>query len=248
MQVIQKLKKDSIQVARPLIDLLYPRRCPVCQDIAQGGELVCIKCISKLPYVTEPVCMKCGKPIEDDTQEYCSDCERIPKHYVKGFPLYLYADPVKAGVAAMKYHNRREYADFYTEELWKRYGNIWKYIGMDAVIPVPVHAHKLRKRGYNQAELLAGPIAENLGVPMEKRLLIRVMDTSPQKELNDVQRINNLKKAFQMKENGVNLKKILLVDDIYTSGATIEACTLAMMQQGVREVYYTSVCIGHGYS
>ena len=247
MQAIQKLKKDSIQVTQPLIDLLYPRRCPVCQDIAQGEELVCAKCKEKLPNITEPTCMKCGKPIEDDTQEYCSDCERIPKHYVKGFPLYLYVDPVRDGLTAMKYHNRREYARFYTEELWRRYGRIWTCIGFDAVIPVPVHKHKLHKRGYNQAELLAEPIAEYLGISMETHMLSRIVDTPPQKELNDIQRINNLKKAFQMKENGVNLKKVLLVDDIYTSGATVEACTLAMMQQGIREVYYTSVCIGHGY-
>lgn len=235
-----------------MIDLLYPRRCPVCQDLipmpvsGRVEEFICPECRKALPYVTGPACMKCGKPVELEEQEYCSDCARIPKHYIRGFPLFLYMDPIKEGVTAMKYHNRREYAQFYTEELVQRYGDIWNRLELDAVIPIPVHSRKRRQRGYNQAELLARPIADWLDVPMIKNYLIRVVDTLPQKELNDAERINNLKRAFQIRENGVKLNKVLLVDDIYTSGATMEACTTVLLQAGVREVYYTSICIGRG--
>lgn len=211
-----------------------------------GTGLICPECRVRLPYIPEPVCMKCGKPVDDEEQEYCSDCIRLPKHYKKGYPLFLYMAPVKEGLTAMKYHNRREYAQFYADEMLSKYRPQWEAVGFDAVIPVPVHPRKLRKRGYNQAELLARLIAEGLQIRMLKDVLVRVIDTLPQKDLNDIERTNNLKRAFQIRENGVKLNKVLVVDDIYTSGATIEACTTVLLQAGVREVSYASVCIGRG--
>lgn len=191
--------------------------------------------------------MRCGKPVETEEQEYCYDCLMEEKHFVRGYPLFLYQAPVQQGITAMKYHNRREYAEFYVQELLKKYGNEWERLSFSGILPVPVHKHKRRIRGYNQAELLAGPIAEQLHIPMYSNLLIRTMDTQPQKELDDKERKKNLKRAFQVRQNEVKLNKVLLVDDIYTSGATIEACTLALLDSGVKEVYYTSVCIGRGY-
>lgn len=234
----------------PIIDLLYPRRCPVCQDIVKQNAvnpLICPECFKKLPYVQEPRCMKCGKALEREEREYCGDCTRIPKHFQKGFPLFEYTDPVKAGVAAFKYNNRREYAQFYGEELWKSFGETFAMLHPDGIVPVPVHSNKRKKRGYNQAELLAQQLSKRLEIPCYPKLLVRCLDTLPQKELNDRERLNNLKKAFIFKENDVKLKTVLLVDDIYTSGATIEACTEAMFQGGVEKVYFTSICIGRGF-
>lgn len=234
----------------PIVDLLYPRRCPVCQNIVKKNPknpLICPECEKKLPYVPEPRCMKCGKPIEQEEQEYCSDCKRIPKHFEQGFPLFQYVSPIKEGVTAFKYHNRREYADFYSEEIWKRFGTEFLSLQLDGILPVPIHRNKRRHRGYNQAELLAEHLSAKLQVPCYKKHLVRRLDTLPQKELNDKERLNNLKKAFFFKGNDVKLKKVLLVDDIYTSGATIEACTEALFQGGIETVYYTSICIGKGF-
>lgn len=234
----------------PIVDLLYPRRCPVCQGIVDNKDkhaLVCISCKEKLPYVQQPDCMKCGKELENPEQEYCSDCIRIPKNFERGYPIFNYVAPIKAGVGSFKYRNRREYADFYVEEMWKAYGETWTSLALDGILPVPIHRRKRRVRGYNQAELLARGLSRKLQVPSYEKLLIRQVNTLPQKELNDKERLNNLKRAFFFRGNDVKLRKVLLVDDIYTSGATIEACTNALLQGGVRRVYYTSICIGKGF-
>lgn len=231
----------------PILDLIYPRRCPVCQDIVPEQKLICPECQKKLPYVRQPRCMKCGKSVDTMEQEYCGDCQRIKKHYKRGYPVFVYAAPVKQGVMAMKYQNRREYAGFYSQEMLRLFGAEWRELRLDGIIPIPIHSHRLRRRGYNQAELLAKPVSCQLQVPLYNKLLVRSIDTLPQKELDDKERMKNLKKAFLFRENAVELKKVLLVDDIYTTGSTIEACTEVLMQGGVEQVYYTSVCIGRGY-
>lgn len=191
--------------------------------------------------------MKCGKEIERKEQEYCSDCIRIPKHYVKGYPVFHYVEPVKKGVAAFKYHNRREYAEFYCETILEQFGESFQELNLDGILPVPIHRHKLRIRGYNQTELLSRRLSRILQVPHYKDLLVRRIDTTPQKELNDKERLNNLKRAFFLRQNDVKLERVLLVDDIYTTGATIEACTEVLLQSGVQAVYYTAICIGKGF-
>lgn len=192
--------------------------------------------------------MKCGKELEHEEQECCMDCQRIPKQYAKGYPVFNYVEPVRRGVAAFKYHNRREYAEFYGEEIWNRFGTDFLHMKPEGIVPVPLHRRKFRSRGYNQAELLARELGRRMQVPVYPKLLVRRLNTTPQKELNDKERLNNLKKAFLFCENDVKLNRILLVDDIYTTGATIEACTEVLLQAGVEMVCYTSICIGKGFS
>lgn len=212
------------------------------------AALICPECRKQLPYLKEACCMKCGKELEKEEQEYCGDCLRIPKHYARGYPVFHYAEPVRKGVTAFKYHNRREYAEFYGEEIWNRFGRDFLQMKPDGIVPVPLHPHKLRSRGYNQAELLARQLSRRMQVPVYSKLLVRRVNTTPQKELNDKERLNNLKRAFLFRENDVKLNRILLVDDIYTTGATIEACTEVLLHAGVETVCYTSICIGKGFS
>ena len=137
---------------------------------------------------------------------------------------------------------------FYANEIVRRHGKALLGLGIDTMIPIPVHKKKLQKRGYNQAEVLAQRLGKDLHIATYPRYLQRVVDTNPQKELNDKERMKNLKSAFKIGENKIKLKRVLLVDDIYTSGATIEACTKALLENGTEMVYYTSVAIGRGFS
>lgn len=246
--VENKTKAGNMRLT-PVLDLLYPRRCPVCQDIVAShdrGMLICPSCRKRLPYVQEPRCLKCGKEISKEEQEYCGDCRLHPKHYSKGFPLFSYTDPIQDGIQAFKYHNRREYAQFYGEALLERFGTEFRALKLDGILPVPLHRRRFRRRGYNQAELIAAELGRGLMVPVYSGLLIRIVDTVPQKELNDRERMENLKRAFHFHKNKVELNRLLLVDDIYTTGATIEACTQELLQAGIKEVFCTSVCIGKG--
>ena len=118
------------------------------------------------------------------------------------------------------------------------------------VIPVPIHKNKYKKRGYNQATLLSSRLALTLNLPHYPDMLIRSVDTLPQKQFNPQARLNNLKKAFCFNSHYDKLLSqstpfsVLLVDDIYTSGATMEACTRILLEAGISEVYILSICIG----
>ena len=232
-----------------ILDLLYPRRCPLCGEIRpyQGTD-TCEGCFKKLKKVEPPYCMKCGKTLEDAEEEYCRDCEAIPKNYTRGFPVFFYEEPLKSALYDFKYQNQREYAAFFVECIYQHYGKQMEELAIDGIVPVPVHPRKKRNRGYNQAEILAMELGKRMKVPVYKDYLVRKIDTNPQKELNDKARMKNLKNAFKIGRNKIELKKVLLVDDIYTSGATIEACTRILLSANAEKVYYTSVAIGKGYS
>ena len=135
-------------------------------------------------------------------------------------------------------------------------------LGIDAIIPVPLHRKRRRERGYNQAELFAKEIGKRTGIPVETKLLYRCINTRPQKELNDQERKKNLKKAFTIAQNIVQLRKVLLValgraivchpkvllvDDIYTTGSTVDAAAECLKVSGIQEVYVLCISIGRGH-
>lgn len=231
------------------LDLFFPPRCPICDGVLKKQEKVCTKCKKELKWVREPSCFRCGKPVATREQEYCRDCRSQSFHYVRGYPLWLYEGAAKRSMAAFKYKGRQEYAGFYGEALMERYGKELRRLGFDTIIPVPVHKEKQRLRGYNQAELLAREIGKALKLPVEAEALLRVRSTKPQKGLNQKERQKNLERAFQCNpRHGKDkpLGRVLLVDDIYTTGSTIEACTRALLQAGAKEVYFITLCIGKG--
>ncbi len=226
--------------------MIYPRRCPICNNIIVNGTEACNECSENLVRIVQPTCFKCGKPVINSEIEYCFDCEKIPKLYIKGFPTFVYTDSIRNSLMEYKYNNKREYTTFYVKEMLDTYKEQFMAIGFDAIIPVPIHKSKKRIRGYNQAELIARELSKAINIPIITNVVVRGEKTLPQKELNDKERVKNLKRAFKIEANKVKLDKVLLVDDIYTSGATIQAITYLLQAKGVSEVYYTSICIGEG--
>lgn len=243
MQPIQAAKK----IAKLTIDLLYPRRCPFCMEIiTDGKDPVCLECRKILPYVKEPRCKHCSKPISLSEQEYCYDCSRYPFAYKRGIAVWQHKDQVPQSVYRFKYQNKREYAVGYTKELLRLHRGLIESWDADAIIPIPIHSKKYRQRGYNQAELLAKEIGRELDIPVMTDVVMRIKNTLPQKWLNSTERKNNLKMAFKIKNNGVELDKVILIDDIYTTGATVDAVSKLLLQRRVSEVYFISISIGQG--
>lgn len=196
--------------------------------------------------------MKCSKPLELEEKEYCSDCEHKQYHFDKGFSVWVYNDDMRHSIAEFKYHSKKEYAKFYIEEIIRIYGKSILKLYPDAVVPVPIHRSKYLERGYNQADMLARGVGKALGIPVLSNLLIRNKKTLPQKKLSDKERRKNLEKAFEINQMEMNcdnrkIAKVLLVDDIYTTGSTIEACTNILKQNGIDEVYFLVICIGKGF-
>ena len=114
------------------------------------------------------------------------------------------------------------------------------------MVPIPLHTSKLRSRGYNQATLLAEEISKGTGIPVREDILIRVRKTASQKKMDHITRQNNMKKAFHMVKNDVKLKTIILVDDVFTTGNTIESAAAELKRGGVEKVFFIALAIGKG--
>lgn len=229
------------------IDLLFPRRCPVCDGIVMPrGRLICPECLKKLSFVKNPVCKKCGKEVISDIAEFCFDCVRHKRTFEYGRALVNYEEHAAKSMAKIKYKNKREYLDFYGEAVCVRYEKLIRRMDAQALVPVPVHPARRRERGFNQAELLAERIGNRLKIPVYPDMLVRNKKTMPQKGLDPSGRLKNLEEAFSAGKLFHGVDGVILVDDIYTTGSTIEACTRALKKAGIKRVYFLAVCIGRG--
>ncbi len=234
-----------------IANCIYPLTCPICNDVLVPDNThkayVCGKCINKISYISGAVCCKCGKPIDNSKQEYCFDCSRKHHLYTQGVGVWTYTAAIKNSIYNFKYHNKKIYGEFYAREMYLNCKTILQNWNADVIIPVPLHKSRQRVRGYNQAEIVAKHLSEYINIPIDKKVLERVMNTAPQKELNDKERVKNLENAFKTITNVVKYKKVILVDDIYTTGTTVDSCTKVLIEAGVEDVYCISMCIGKGF-
>lgn len=234
-----------------LAKLLFPGACPICGEVqaqrltGDGASRICSSCEKKVRRVRQPFCLKCGKPLGEGggRREYCSDCMRKEHLFVQGRAVFVYVG-VARGMYRMKYGNRRDFAVAFAGEAYEALGGWIRYVKPQALIPVPLHPARRRKRRFNQAELLARELSRLTGIPMERGLIERRINTLPQKQLNVGERKNNLKNAFQMSKNSVHLIKVLLIDDIYTTGSTVDAVAETLIAAGIEKVYVLCICIG----
>ena len=229
-----------------LVELLFPRRCPLCdKPVDKMGRYMCKKCQGDLRYVESPFCFKCGKQLKEQDLEYCEDCENTEHCFDRGRAIYQY-DTIKEAIYRFKYEERTEYAEFFGKQLAERLGKEIEAWKPDAIVPVPLHREREKRRGYNQATLLARELGRRLNIPVYENLVYRQKATTPQKELKGEERQNNLKNAFKIGQNDVKLKTIIVVDDVYTTGATMDEMAQCLKRAGVREVYCISLAVGRG--
>ncbi len=232
--------------ADTVITLLFPRRCPVCDEpVRPWHALVCRECAETFTYIRPPRCFKCGKHIGDSGREYCDDCADHRHLYDSGRALFSYQS-VSASIARFKYGGRREYAAYYAACMAEQLGSFIASCHADALIPVPLHRSRLRKRGFNQAQALAEALSVRTGIPVRADLIERVEKTAPMKDLSAAERQNNLKKAFKIRRFDVELGIIVIIDDIYTTGSTIDAMSREFRNAGVERIYFISLAIGRG--
>lgn len=226
-------------------DLLYPVVCPFCGRLVKEG--MCGECGKKVGYVQEPFCKKCGKPVRTAEQEFCFDCEKHRHYFTEGRALFLHKSPVAEAVYAMKYQNRRVYSQFFGKELAEKYGVFLKKNRIELIIPIPLHRSRRRRRGYNQSEILAEELSKWTGIPVDTTRLERRKKTKPQKSLNEKQRKYNIRGAFFLSEDLEMKGNILLVDDIYTTGSTLDEAARVLLKGGAEKVYFLTISIGQGY-
>lgn len=229
-----------------MITWLFPERCPVCMKlVVPRGNQIHTKCAGKLAPITEPCCKKCGKPIADESEEYCEECDITSFAWDYGHCLYRYHDITKRAILQVKEEGTKEFVRFFGRGLAEHYKDFLHEIKPDCIVPVPLHKGKLRRRGFNQAELLAAELSNQIGIPIIL-LLTKKKKTKDQKTLSKEQRKRNLFHAFVIntKSNlsGMIPRSVLLVDDVYTTGSTMNACATVLKQAGVSFVYFLCVC------
>ena len=191
-EYIQQLAQTGI---KELTDIVFPPACPVCGGVLgfEKGRRrqICPDCDNRLEYIGEPRCMKCGKPLKKtDTQQFCYDCTVKRHFYERGVAVFAYTDGIKQSIYQFKYHDKREYAAFYGRQAAQQCGALIGKWDIDLVLPVPMYAAKQRKRGYNQAELIARELSKNLNLICASEILVRTRKTTPMKELNDEEMID----------------------------------------------------------
>lgn len=243
--MLKLIKNKSSNLKIYILNLIFPLHCSICDDILNySNDLICESCKEKVKYMKEPVCVKCGKQVEEE-QEYCHDCQNRKHYFIRGVALFEY-NSISACVYRFKYGDRQEYAEFFGTKLSERFGRKIMQWKAQALIPVPIHPSRKRKRGYNQAELLARVLSRETGVPIRTDIIVRCKKTKAQKNLDIGERENNLKKAFKICKNDVKLDTIVIIDDIYTTGSTINAVAYELQQAGIHNIYYVALAIGMG--
>ncbi len=204
------------------IELFFPGVCVGC---GKTGDFFCLACRLKLPYLNGPVCPKCGRPAAGAT--VCGDCHSLPP--ATGSIRYPFAfdGVMRSAIHQFKYKDIRALARPLA-------GLLWAYardngVTADSLVPVPLHKNKLKERGYNQAELLAVEFGKLAGWPVQTDVLVRVKDTGPQaRSASAGVRRGNVTGAFSATGVAPKGKAVLLIDDVCTTGATLDACATVL--------------------
>ena len=226
------------------LGILYPQTCCFCGKVSK--EKVCATCRKQIEYISEPRCKKCGKPIQNETREFCHDCEGKTTYYDQGRSVWLHQGPVRWSVYQFKYRNRRIYANYYADELYRLYKDNIKDWGVTCIIPVPLHPKRKRKRGYNQAEIIAKRLGQLMDIKVDTKAVERIKNTKPRKELGAKERKNSLNGAFRVKKGWKCENSVLLIDDIYTTGSTIDSVAKVLKEEGTSKVWFLTISIGQG--
>lgn len=230
------------------LDFLYPPRCPVCGEIIDSADreglyegnpgyknFVHKDCFEKLPFIIGNVCEKCGILMDSD-ERYCTTCRERERFFDSCRGVFLYDGAAREAILNVKYLHKKEYCDFFSYAACERLSDRIGAIAPDVILPVPVHPDRMKKRGYNQAAVLARGISSYTGIPVREDILGRNKNTQMQKALTPAERKRNLADAFTMEVPLPEGTRVLLVDDIYTTGATVEACAALLKQNGASRV------------
>ena len=222
-----------------LVHLLYPPACLICRTRVTApapAALLCARCLQQARRCAPPLCARCGLPLAGayDAALACRPCRQHPPAFDAAWAPWQYTGAIRAGLKQLKYHHRHRLGAWFAEDMARTARAIG--LGADLVVPVPLHWLKSRLRGTHTPAALAHRVARQLQLPCAPRALRRVRWTATQTQLTRRQRQRNVAGAFQAQAALVRHRRILLIDDVLTSTATVQACSLALRHAGAAAV------------
>ncbi|HOV17004.1 MAG TPA: ComF family protein [Candidatus Cloacimonadota bacterium] len=223
-------------------NVFYPSVCLLCHErIASQEFWLCGKCRDSLNELSKPICNKCGYPLITDE---CPECAENHYVFTQARAVFAYDNAAKALVHALKYRGFTKLGDWFANQIFlSEQGN--NYLQeIDCVTAIPLHRVRKRERGFNQSELIAQGLAFRLNKPYFPNLIIRKNYTVSQTTLTGKQRRKNLEGAFFSGKKSAEGLKVLLVDDVFTTGSTVNEATKVLLQKGAKDVYVLTACRG----
>ena len=224
-------------VGRTILDALYPLECVGCGG---SGKVICDQCAEALPFLGPPHCRVCAAP---SVSELCQACARSARRFDGVRAPYRYEGAVRQAILALKYGGIRAAAPQLSDML----ANYLEANPMpgDLMAPVPMHPSRRRERGYNQAELLARPVAEHCDIPYQDHLLVRTRRVDPQAGMaSAATRTTNVAASVAVpRPSDVDGAQVILVDDVATTGSTLDACAAALKESGAVTVWCLTLAV-----
>lgn len=217
----------------------FPPLCHVCGDRVYDGSIICGDCVESISPVLEPFCPVCGKSRAEIVRVRC--CPKLT-FFNMARSYAFYSGTIETAVQRLKYNHKTGIAEPLAQFLTTYWLEKWQNLAVDMIIPVPLHSVRLRERGYNQSLLISEKLASNLSLPHYPQALKRIRNTKTQAFLNRRDRIENVRGAFRAVGGGLLCgKNVLLIDDVYTTGSTANACSEALQDVGCKHVYVLTV-------
>ncbi len=232
------------QLKTAILNLLFPVNCGVCNGEVDINNKygVCRKCRENIEIINSRGCKYCGKPVNTDDM-FCDLCKGKKSKIDKINTVCYYKDNIKILIKNFKFNNRQYLGKILGELVLNLYKLRLKDEKIDLILGVPLSSIRKKTRGYNQAEILVKYLSKKTGISTGKKLLIRTHDTNPQYTLSRIERFKNIRGAFKASEK-VARKNILLIDDIATTGATLQSCAEALKKANAENIY--AMVIAHG--
>lgn len=224
-------------LARPLLEFALPPRCPGCGAIVDGDHRFCIACWRQIDFLGSPQCVQCAfpMPFQESDDVRCGACLAAPPAFDRTYAAASYGDLTRKLALKLKYGGKPASA-LTIAKLMAR--NVTPR-GNALLVPVPLHRWRIWRRGYNQSALLASALGRHSGLPVALSVLRRTASTPPLKNMNQARRRETVRGAFAIDPQGAAILKdrtIMLVDDIYTTGSTANACAKALKKAGAMSV------------
>lgn len=242
---LSAMAQAARRAGRSLLDLLYPPLCLVCRTQVGDPRALCAACWSKLTFFDGPMCACCGLPFDMDcsADSLCASCLASPPAFDRARAAVAYDDASKGAILALKRADRLEFARLFS--LWLRRAGQELLEQADVIVPVPLHRWRLWARRYNQSAILARHLSDMSGKPFDPFALARTRATPSQGDMPSAKaRARNVRGAFQVpasKAAALSGRTVLLVDDVLTTGATIQACAKALRRAGAEKVLVLTI-------